>query len=386
MTIGDRQVELLPVEVLIVGAGPVGLSAAIELGRRGVRCLVVERNDRVGYSPRAKTTNVRTREHLRRWGIADALRQASPIAPDRPSTVVFATRMNGHFLARFENALSGSRERNNLYSEEAQWVPQYILEDVLRQRAQSFDCVTVRFETEFVSFEQTAQGRDGDDPRSPHRRHRDSREQLSDRRRRCTQRSARGDRGCDGRRRRVLEELHHHLQGARSRRPQQIRTGHHVLDGQRGRAVAARADGRARPVVLHGDQARRRSGDHRRGRSDPPRHRFARSRHRDRRHRFLGGAPAGRRPLRARPGVSCRRRLPSASAVRRLRHEYGHRRRRRSRLENGGAASRLGRRRSARLATNSNAARCTSAPSRKRSTITARWPTNWCVRRSKSPA
>jgi 2-polyprenyl-6-methoxyphenol hydroxylase-like FAD-dependent oxidoreductase len=158
MSIEDHQVEVLRVEVLIVGAGPVGLSAAIELGRRGVRCLVVERNDRVGYSPRAKTTNVRTREHLRRWGIADALRQASPIAPDRPSTVVFATRMNGHFLARFENALSGSRERNNLYSEEAQWVPQYILEDVLRQRAQSFPCVTVRFETEFVSFEQTAQG------------------------------------------------------------------------------------------------------------------------------------------------------------------------------------------------------------------------------------
>jgi 2-polyprenyl-6-methoxyphenol hydroxylase-like FAD-dependent oxidoreductase len=153
MSIDNQQVE-----VLIVGAGPVGLSAAIELGRRGVHCLVVERNDRVGYSPRAKTTNVRTREHLRRWGIADALRQASPIAPDRPSTVVFATRMNGHFLARFENALSGSRERNNLYSEEAQWVPQYILEDVLRQRAQSFACVTVRFETEFVSFEQTAQG------------------------------------------------------------------------------------------------------------------------------------------------------------------------------------------------------------------------------------
>jgi 2-polyprenyl-6-methoxyphenol hydroxylase-like FAD-dependent oxidoreductase len=158
MSIDDHRLEVLQVEVLIVGAGPVGLSAAIELGRRGVRCLVVERNDRVGYSPRAKTTNVRTREHLRRWGIADALRQASPIAPDRPSTVVFATRMNGHFLARFENALSGSRERNNLYSEEAQWVPQYILEDVLRQRAQSFACVTVRFETEFVSFEQTAQG------------------------------------------------------------------------------------------------------------------------------------------------------------------------------------------------------------------------------------
>jgi len=153
MGIEDKRVD-----VVIVGAGPVGLSAAIELGRRDIRCLVVERNDRVGYSPRAKTTNVRTREHLRRWGIADALRQASPIAPDRPSTVVFATRMNGHFLTRFENALNGSRERNNLYSEEAQWVPQYVLEEVLRQRAQSFPNVALHFETEFASFEQRSSG------------------------------------------------------------------------------------------------------------------------------------------------------------------------------------------------------------------------------------
>ena len=145
-------------DVLIVGAGPVGLSLAIELGSRGIGCLVVERNDRVGLSPRAKTTNVRTREHLRRWGIADALRDASPIPPDFPPNVVFATRMNGPMLARFENAFNGSRERNDLYSEEAQWVPQYTLEELLRSHATSLPGVTLEFETEIRSLRQDEDG------------------------------------------------------------------------------------------------------------------------------------------------------------------------------------------------------------------------------------
>jgi NADPH-dependent 2,4-dienoyl-CoA reductase/sulfur reductase-like enzyme len=44
-------------DVLIVGAGPVGLSLAIELGGRGLRCILIEQHDRVGAQPRAKTTN-----------------------------------------------------------------------------------------------------------------------------------------------------------------------------------------------------------------------------------------------------------------------------------------------------------------------------------------
>jgi 2-polyprenyl-6-methoxyphenol hydroxylase-like FAD-dependent oxidoreductase/ketosteroid isomerase-like protein len=146
-----------PVDVLIAGAGPVGLALAIELGHRNISCLVVERNDRVGYSPRAKTTNVRSREHLRRWGIAAALRAASPMSRDYPCTVVFATRMNGLELARFENAVNGDPEPNNLYSEEAQWVPQYVLEEVLRKHAVSLPGVNVAFNTELQSFAESPQ-------------------------------------------------------------------------------------------------------------------------------------------------------------------------------------------------------------------------------------
>lgn len=147
--------EALYADVTIVGAGPVGLSLAIELGRRGVSCVVVEQHDRVGYNPRAKLTNTRTREHLRRWGIADELRKASPIPRDYPPRVVFATRLDGYTLAVFENALNCSIERDDASSENAQWVPQYTLEAVLREHVARFPHVSVRFNSRLVSLAQS---------------------------------------------------------------------------------------------------------------------------------------------------------------------------------------------------------------------------------------
>ncbi|WP_310611542.1 FAD-dependent monooxygenase [Limnohabitans sp.] len=144
--------------VLIVGAGPVGMAAAIELGHRGIPCLLIERNDRVGYAPRAKTTNVRTREHFRRWGIADALKAASPLGVDYPSNVVFCTRLSGQELTRFENALYCAPGRNPFYSEHSQWIPQYTVEEVMRSHIQSLPNVEMRFNTQLQKISQDEQG------------------------------------------------------------------------------------------------------------------------------------------------------------------------------------------------------------------------------------
>lgn len=151
---GDR--TALP--VLIVGAGPVGLSLAIELGMRSIKCLLIEKNARVGQAPRAKTTNVRTRTHLRRWGIADTLAKASPFGVDYPSDVLFVTRLGGELLTRIPNASNCAPERNPLYPEHGQWIPQYKLELVLKSHAESLESVEIRFDTEFVSAEQDDRG------------------------------------------------------------------------------------------------------------------------------------------------------------------------------------------------------------------------------------
>ncbi len=144
--------------VVIVGAGPSGLALAIELGSRGIACVVIERNDRVGYAPRAKTTNVRTRTHLRRWGIAGKLAGVSPFGVDYPSDVQFVTRLGGYRIALIPNAMNCSPARDDRYPEHGQWVPQYKLEQVLREHAESLPSVRIRFSTEFVSAVQDKDG------------------------------------------------------------------------------------------------------------------------------------------------------------------------------------------------------------------------------------
>lgn len=61
------------VEVLIVGGGPVGLTARALLERWGVRVLLVEKHGELSPFPRARLVNVRSMEIFRRLGLADKL-------------------------------------------------------------------------------------------------------------------------------------------------------------------------------------------------------------------------------------------------------------------------------------------------------------------------
>ena len=90
--------------VIIAGAGPVGLSLAIELAYRGVRSLVVEQSDGSVEFPTTNLANTRTCEHLRRWGIADKMRYESGYPTDYPRNYLFVTRMDGYEIARFDHA------------------------------------------------------------------------------------------------------------------------------------------------------------------------------------------------------------------------------------------------------------------------------------------
>lgn len=132
------------VPVLVVGGGPSGLAVAIELGRRGIEVLVVEpRSVLDPLRPRAKTTSVRTMEHLRRWGIADRLRDAAPIPVGYAQDVVFVTGLFGHEITRFENAFGLWATPPDLAAEPGQQAPQPVVEAVLRDACAELPTVTL---------------------------------------------------------------------------------------------------------------------------------------------------------------------------------------------------------------------------------------------------
>lgn len=86
--------------VLIVGAGPVGLTLAMDLAWRGIDVAVVERRPR-GDPPAVKCNQIsaRSMEIFRRLGIAATLRAAG-LPADYPNDAVSATSLTGIELSR----------------------------------------------------------------------------------------------------------------------------------------------------------------------------------------------------------------------------------------------------------------------------------------------
>lgn len=71
-----ERIEEVP--VLIVGGGPAGLTMVLELARRGIGGLLVERRDFTSHFPRAHLLNVRTMETFADIGVADDVYRLSP--------------------------------------------------------------------------------------------------------------------------------------------------------------------------------------------------------------------------------------------------------------------------------------------------------------------
>jgi len=145
-------------QVLVSGGGPVGLAAAVELGQRGISCLVVEPRREVSRArPRCKTINVRTMEHARRWGIADRIRAAAPLSAQWSKDLVFATTLSGFTLSRFSGVF-GLEPEGDRFPEIGQQAGQFYLEEVLREVVDELPSATLELGSRVTGLEQDDSG------------------------------------------------------------------------------------------------------------------------------------------------------------------------------------------------------------------------------------
>src|SRR3979490_865818 len=126
------------VQVVVAGAGPVGMTLACDLGGRGISALLVERNPTTTRHPKMDITNGRSMELFRRLGLLDKLR-AVAVPEENNFDISWITSLTGRELHRFRypsvvEKRAEIREKNDGTQprEPAMRVSQVLIEPVLR--------------------------------------------------------------------------------------------------------------------------------------------------------------------------------------------------------------------------------------------------------------
>lgn len=141
------------IPVLIVGAGPVGLALAGDLGWRGVKCSLVEKTDGAIYQPKMDMVGIRTMEFCRRWGIASWV-EASPYPRDYPQDNVWLQSLTGFEFGR-ERMVSKNEERCPPQSpQKRERCPQDMFDPILRRFAGQYGEAAFRYRTELIDLEE----------------------------------------------------------------------------------------------------------------------------------------------------------------------------------------------------------------------------------------
>ena len=142
------------IPVLIVGGGPVGLALALDLGWRGVPCLLVEQTDGKVIDAKMFATGIRTVEFCRRWGIAEKVKHWG-FPEDFPFDNVFVTSLNGHELGRI--AMPPQRDAAGFPTSPERFAhcPQFVFDPILADAARAFPSVNLRYRCRLSTFADT---------------------------------------------------------------------------------------------------------------------------------------------------------------------------------------------------------------------------------------
>jgi 2-polyprenyl-6-methoxyphenol hydroxylase-like FAD-dependent oxidoreductase len=149
---------VIETDVLVAGGGPCGLMLANELGRRGIRCLLVDAKPSTAFNPQANATQARTMEHFRRLGFAHEIR-ALGLPAEHPTDIAYFTRYAGHELARLRLPTAAEAVRQ-VRAMRGSWsaaelphrVSQKFVEATLRRRAEALPTVELRYGWSLADF------------------------------------------------------------------------------------------------------------------------------------------------------------------------------------------------------------------------------------------
>ena len=145
---------MIDVPVLIVGGGPVGLTASILLSQHGIRSLLAERHPGTAILPKARGINARTMEMYRQSGVDEEIRDAG-LPVERTGLIVWTKTLAGEEIERrvpgraTAQNMSVTPVRNCLCAQDD-------LEPVLRTFAERLELGELRFNAEVTAVEQDA--------------------------------------------------------------------------------------------------------------------------------------------------------------------------------------------------------------------------------------
>jgi 2-polyprenyl-6-methoxyphenol hydroxylase-like FAD-dependent oxidoreductase len=147
----------LETSVLVVGAGPIGLSLALDLAWRGVDCVLIDQGD--GTMPYSKIglVSVRSMELFRRWGIVDRVRKCG-FPDDYPLNMVFCTSLTGYTIGISRYPAARDDHPTSVSPETKQRCPQLWLDPILARCVRDYDSAKIVYHCELLSFEEQHDG------------------------------------------------------------------------------------------------------------------------------------------------------------------------------------------------------------------------------------
>jgi putative polyketide hydroxylase len=132
-------------QVIIIGGGPVGLSAAICLANQGIESVLIEKHPSTTNHPKARGVNGRSMELFRSWGLEDQMKQY--LMPKEAFRFTWMEDLQGKEILRVEATIDYSQ-----YSPtEREIIAQDNVETELYKKAKSLPLIDLRFNTEMVN-------------------------------------------------------------------------------------------------------------------------------------------------------------------------------------------------------------------------------------------